>query len=261
MNLKYILLAIIIIPLSPVLIIQGWIIQHKLKKLPEAEGNSGLAGNKYKKHKSILIIGESTMAGVGINEHREGFAGTLAQELSTQLEIKISWQVHAKRGFTAKQVTRYIVPEINEKQFDLIVVGLGGNDTFAIRNPYKWIKHINELIELLHHKFNNTPVAFLNLPPIKDFPAFSFLMKKTMGNLVFILNNALKEFITNQPKVYFNSEPIQLKNWIKEFEEFKDSSNFFSDGVHPSELTYKLWAKDFSRFLLSKRLIKNQLIH
>jgi len=261
MILKYILLVIFIIPIFPLLIIQGRIIQHKIKKLPEAEGNSGVSGNNYKKHKSILIIGESTMAGVGITEHRKGFAGTLAQELSSQLEIKISWQVQAKRGFTAKQVTRYIVPEIKEYQFDLIIVGLGGNDTFAVRNPRKWIKHINELIEHLNHKFNKTPIAFLNLPPIKDFPAFSFLMKKTMGNLVFILNDTLKVYMANQSQVFFNSEQIQLKDWIQKYEQFNAPSDFFSDGVHPSELTYRLWAKDFSQFLLSKRAIKNQLIY
>ena len=30
-------------------------------------------------------------------------------------------------------------------------------------------------------------------------------------------------------------------------------ADFFSDGVHPSELTYKIWAEDMSRFIIEEK--------
>jgi len=260
MILKYVFLVVFMFPVLPIIYIEGKIIQYRIKKLSEAKGNSGTAGHEYKRNKSILFIGESTMAGVGIAEHQEGFAGTLAKELSSRLKIKISWKVNAKSGFTAKQVTRFIVPEIEENHYDLIIVGLGGNDAFTIRNPNKWIRHIKELIAHLNQKFDEAPIAFLNLPPIKEFPAFSPLMKLTLGNLVLILNEALKKFTSGQSKIYFNPELIHLEKWIQKNEQIKDLKDFFSDGVHPSELTYQLWAKDFSEFLLLQKELKNHLI-
>ena len=252
---RYFLIIIITIPLLPLLYIQGKLIQRKLKRLPEAEGNTGTSGDQFKRNLSILILGESTMAGVGIKQHQNGFPGTLAQELSEKLTINIHWKVYAKRGFTAKQITKEILPEIVENHFDLIIIGLGGNDTFALRSPKKWRMHIDNLLVALRRKFSNAPIAFLNMPPIKDFPAFSFPLKITLGNLIELLGETLNDLVSSKPKVYFNQEVIQIKKWKEKFTE----ADFFSDGVHPSEISYQVWAKDFSEFLLSNNEIFSAL--
>lgn len=251
----YFLIIIITIPLLPLLYIQGKLIQRRLKKLPEAEGNAGTSGDQFKRNLSILILGESTMAGVGIKQHQNGFPGTLAQELSEKLNVNVYWKVYAKRGFTANQLTKEILPEIVEDYFDLIIIGLGGNDAFALRSPKKWKMHINNLLVDLRRKFGNAPIAFLNMPPIKDFPAFSFSLKITLGNLIELLGKTLNDLVSSKSKVYFNQEVIQIKKWKKEFTQ----ADLFSDGVHPSEISYQLWAKDFSAFLLSNNEIFSAL--
>jgi hypothetical protein len=43
------------------------------------------------------------MAGVGVSNHKEGFAGSLANELATELQTNIDWKVCAKSGYTAKK--------------------------------------------------------------------------------------------------------------------------------------------------------------
>jgi lysophospholipase L1-like esterase len=96
-----------------------------VRKLPEAEVDSGIVGNNFKESRQILIIGESSMAGVGSYKHETSFAGTLAEELSEKLKVKIHWKVYAKRGLTVNKITEQIIPSITEKKVDLIIVGVG----------------------------------------------------------------------------------------------------------------------------------------
>lgn len=250
--LYYIFILSVLIPIFPLLFIQGIIIQRRVKKLPEADGNFGISGDKFERNISILIIGESTMAGVGIKKHQNGFPGTLAKELSEKLKVNVQWRVYAKRGITAKQLTMQIIPYIEENNFDLIIIGLGGNDTFALRSPGKWKKHVHSLICNLRSKFMDTPIVFLNMPPIKDFPAFSIPLKLILGNLTLLLGKTLNDLVLSSPGVYFNKKVIKIDKWKNQ----NNKIDIFSDGVHPSEASYQLWAKDFAEFLLSINEIK-----
>lgn len=252
MLLLYVLYIVLIIPLFPFLLFEGLRVQKKVKKLPEAEGKSGITQLVTDKQKNILFIGESAMAGVGISNHKNGFAGSLSKELSDKLKINIKWNVYAKRGYTVKELTREIIPEIKPVKYDLIIIGIGANDTFALRNPLKWRIHVFKMIAFIKFRIGNVPIAFINIPPVNEFPAFSKLMRFILGKISSILRITLTRSIKNKPNIYFNSNEIKISKWLKKYK----IDELFSDGVHPSKLTYRLWAKDFSEYLLSKRDIK-----
>jgi len=254
---RYILLLVLIIPLSPILFVQGLIIKKRIAELPEAEGLSGICNQQLAIEKQMIIFGESTMSGVGILEHKNGFAGILAEELSQKLNININWKVYAQRGYTVHQLSQEIVPQIKEKHLDAIIIGVGGNDTFTLRNTIKWRKHVKKLITRLRLRYDNVPIIFLNIPPIKEFPAFSSLMKLILGNLSEILGQELKNLVSNMPNTWFNDSKIQLKNWMNKHHQIKNKNDFFCDGIHPSEITYDLWAKDMSEFIISKKILHN----
>ncbi|WP_299056273.1 SGNH/GDSL hydrolase family protein [uncultured Polaribacter sp.] len=254
MNFKYILGCILCIPLLPIMYFQGKKIRHKTPKLPEAIEPKGFIDNHFEKTLEIITIGESTIAGVGVEKHKNGFTGTLAKQLSKNLQKNINWRVYAKSGYTAKQICSKIVPKIEEKNADIIVIGLGGNDAFTLNTPKKWSKDINNLIYLLQLKFPETPIYFTNMPPIKEFPAFTKLIKFVIGNLVEILGKELKKDVKAFENVYYNDENITLKTWSKRHKlPDSNSTMYFSDGVHPSEFTYKVWGIEMADFISKKK--------
>ena len=124
MNTRYILGATVAVPLLPLMYYQGQQIRASVPVLPEATGIEGYVQIDSTKEVSLLAIGESTIAGVGVKTHREGFTGTLAQEIGDQLGVNVRWKVYAKSGYTAKKVTEKILPKITENEVDIIVVGL-----------------------------------------------------------------------------------------------------------------------------------------
>ena len=249
-TLKYILGTVISLPLLPVLYFQGKNIRKKVPKLPEAKEPKGVVHGNFSTTLNILSIGESTIAGVGVDFHKNGFTGALATTLSSKLKKNINWRVYARSGYTLDRVCKKIIPKIEETSTDIIVVGMGGNDAFTLNSPKKWNLAIEELIALLNSKFPGTPIFFTNMPPIKEFPAFTKSIKFVIGNLVEILGEALELNIKDKKNVFYYDEVITLKKWSKKHTLPNNNSKiYFSDGVHPSELTYKIWGKEMGLFI------------
>ncbi len=259
MNYKYLIGSFLSVPLLPIMYVQGKKIRRNVPELPEAKGTIGTAYSKSDKELRIITIGESTIAGVGVKTHEEGFTGSLARQLAEKLGVNIRWKVYAKSGYTAKTVRNKILPKIAEKNADLIVIGLGGNDAFKLNNPLKWKLSISRLIRDIQAKFGNTPIAFTNMPPIKEFPAFTSTIKWTIGNLVEILGKELAKSVGKFKDVYYNEEVLTLDEWVNKLGNEAEPEDFFSDGVHPSKLTYEEWGKDFANFLLESETTRSQI--
>lgn len=261
MNIKYILGSIITIPLLPLMYLQGRKIKATVPKLPEAQGVNGFCSVFSKKTIRMITIGESTIAGVGVRTHQEGFTGALANELATKLKTNIDWKVYAKSGYTAKRIKEKILHLITEKSIDFVVIGLGGNDAFELNTPRKWNKDVRELIKSLRLKFKEVPIVFINMPPIKEFPAFTSLIKFTIGNLVAILGKELETIVKDFEHVYYYTRNVSCVDLIERFNLKIQPEDCFSDGVHPSKTTYQIWAKDVSNFITQSEEIKNDLKH
>ncbi len=252
-QLKYLLAAVPTVPLLPILLGQAIRIKRSVPKLPPAEGPHGLVRrDKSHKVRQVVFLGESTVAGIGVRTHKEGFAGTLAIELATLQGCNVEWNVYARSGYTAKQVRKLLVPAIKETTIDLLVIGLGGNDAFGLHSPARWKRDVVALIRELRERFPDTPIVFSNMPPIKIFPAFTPLMKQTVGNLVELLGDTLARVVAEFPNVYYNSERIQLDVWQERHGVSDDVAAYFSDGVHPSLITYQIWARDMAGFIASE---------
>ncbi len=248
--------------LSPILYLQGKQIRKKVPILPEAANPEGYINPKKPAseketlpHKTIISIGESTIAGVGVINHQDGFTAALANEIAKKLDTTIHWKVYARSGYTAKHIAKRTLKKIEEQNIDLIVIGLGGNDAFTLSSLKKWNKHINQIITTLRSNHPKTPIVFLNMPPIKEFPAFTKIIKLTIGSWVEMLGRSLKQTIKQHNNVHYNSLVIRLKDWIHKVPGPIKANTFFSDGVHPSQLTYKLWAEETAHFIFRNNIL------
>lgn len=248
-TLKYLIGALLAIPALPLLYYQGKRIRATIPQLPEAEQPSGYyqVAESGERPLQLIALGESSIAGVGVKTHNEGFTGAFARQVADLLQTNTRWKVYARSGYTAQQLLTNILPQIEEASADIIVIGLGGNDAFTLNSPWRWKRSLHRLIAALHGRYPQAHIVFANMPPIKEFPAFTKLIKWTIGNLVELHGKALQEVAGQYPYVYYAREVIKVAEWIDKLQRPLSHTDFFSDGVHPSKLTYQTWGKNLAQ--------------
>ncbi len=112
-------------PLLPILWLQGRYVRKHTPRLPGAAGPTvgtiPAAGIPLR----LLVIGESTVAGVGAPDHTHGLTGQIAGALAARTGRTVHWQALGKIGATARAARTELVAEIPQDPVDLAVPGSG----------------------------------------------------------------------------------------------------------------------------------------
>ena len=256
LQLLYILGCIIILPFAPILLYLGKKVRQNVPELPEAR--ESLTGHIKGQSGEIqlLTIGESTVAGVGVTDHKDGLTGCIAKKLHESKEKTIHWQVLARNGYTAEIANMMLVPQMPNHKIDLIVIGLGANDTFEFNSPMRFRKGMMSLIQNIQKRQPEANIVIANLPPIRNFPAFPWILQQILGNLIDLHAAAISDFPKRFEKVSYINDKIMLEKWIHKFDAHLTVNDFFSDGVHPSAVTYGVWGNEIAAFVLKNEVLK-----
>lgn len=237
----YIFGAILLIPVMPFLYLQGQYIRRKIGVLPDAQGERrGKTGN-FNRSVKMLVIGESTVAGLGARTHETALAGQFAKFLSGKLGKTIEWYVIGKNGVTAKRTIELLVPQIPEdEKFDFILLGVGGNDVLKLSSPRKWRRDATRLIAIMREKYPESVIFMTNAPAVHLSPVLPQPVKFILGNLSALHDKNSREFLPKMKNVYYFHRPDEI------------TEGFFADGIHPSEKGYTDWSKRMIEFFEQK---------
>lgn len=245
-----------LLPRLPKLYIDSKRVRRMVPKLPNAVGPHGISGKDSNIQTRILILGESTMSGLGVEFHREGFAGAVGNYLSELTSSQVVWSVFAESGFTTLEVRKKILPRISiQSSWDVVIIGLGGNDAFSLTSFSKWKKDVLDLINAIRDQFGALSIVFCQMPPVREFPAFTSTLQKCLGGHVELLGEMLAETVRDIDDVYYINEVIRMSSWNKKYNLQGQPEEYFSDGVHPSQLTYQLWGQDVATFIIENEIL------
>ena len=233
----YLTAAAVILPVAPLLFLQGQYTRRKIGLLPEAGGEkTGLVGAGDEPVK-LFVIGESTVAGLGARTHEKALAGTFAQRLSDRIQRPIRWSVVGRNGVTAKRTIDELLPQMPDEPFDYILVGLGGNDVMKLSSPRKWRRDMTRLLGLLKEKNPDATIFITNCPMIKYSPALPHPIKFLLWELSKLHDKNIKEFTADLDRVFYYHQPTEFA-----------VDGFFADGIHPSEQGYADWSAAMIQF-------------
>ena len=238
------------IALAPVYLYQGMKLKKTALRLPEAEGErrgrltlaSKDNSSEDKATLNLMLLGDSSAAGVGVSSQQQALAGQLLEQLQLlpQIQQKFSqleWSLHATSGHTSFDALRrlYVLPK-PATAVDIMIVMIGVNDTTANISTSKWEQQLREIIGLSKRKFGAKHIIFPCLPPMQNMPAIPSPLNKLMGYKTQIMNEKLIQVCDHYDEVLalqFDLENSDLQN-----------QNFFAeDGFHPNSAAYLLLAE------------------
>ncbi|MBT8145184.1 MAG: SGNH/GDSL hydrolase family protein, partial [Gammaproteobacteria bacterium] len=203
------LLAHATVLLTPVLYLQGMYTRMRIRRLPEASGNRQGRVQGDSQVIRVLLLGESTVAGVGASTHELGLAGRIGEAITAMTGASVKWQVLAANGLTASGVRAKMRELPDGTRADLVVIGIGANDVFRLQGPGGWEREIRALIDTARDRVGFAPVMLSAMPPIGKFPGLPQPLRSVLGLRAKLLDHSSEKLAADMTGVTF--VPLQVE--------------------------------------------------
>lgn len=200
-------------------------------RLPSAAGpTEGLAGSEWPGEPlRLLVLGESTVAGVGVADLQQALPVQLALALAQLHGRPVRWRACGENGITAVQACVRLLPLVRDEPVDLAVLVFGVNDSTRLTSLVRWRQSLALMAEAL--AAGGARVAFTAVPPLRHFTALPWLLRRLLGARAGLLDSQLMRLTARLGSGHC---PLDLRF----------SANYLArDGYHPSALGYRVWAE------------------
>ncbi|MEM9344473.1 MAG: SGNH/GDSL hydrolase family protein [Pseudomonadota bacterium] len=214
--------------LSPVLVPQALWTVARAVRLPEAAGDrSGVLGSGPRR--SLLIVGDSSAAGVGVAHQSDSLAGQLAADLAKRGTIE--WKLVAKSGATVKSTLETIETVPPEKR-DLVIIALGVNDVKNGVRLSNWKKRYRTLLRTISERFDHPLICVSGVPNLRHFTLLPKPLNLILGERSERFDATLRAAIGETRNAFYLPMDFPL-----------EPESMAVDGFHPGPNVYREWAR------------------
>jgi lysophospholipase L1-like esterase len=179
---------------------------------------------------SLLVIGESTAAAIGVDSHEEALTGRLAARLRRD-GYDVTWRAMGRLGYGAALTRRRLVPRVQGRH-DVIVVMLGVNDAFSVVSVDSWRADLLAIVQALEGQLTDRGRIYLTgVPPVASFPRLRHPLRLIIGLHGQALTRVQRQLAGASPRVVFVPTPAMV-----------GLADLAQDKFHPSAGGYAQWA-------------------
>jgi len=223
---------------GPLLLMQARQVRRTTLRLPEAAGpREGREGAGQGEPLRVLVVGDSSAAGVGVDCQSAAFAQPLARQLSELSGRPVQWQLLGKTGVNSAEALG-LVRDARLDSADVLVTALGTNDVTAQRSAERYVDAIRRLYEEVRARTGARALVCSGLPPLHILPAAPQPLRWYLGQCARRLDSALQTWIEAQPAARYCS-----LQWAA------DPAAMARDRFHPGAGQYRHWASLVARLI------------
>ncbi len=208
--------------LAPLLLYQARQVRRTALILPEPPGPRAGGHGAHR----LLVLGDSSAAGVGAAHQSDGLMGQLAARLGAG----ITWQLEARTGATTASTLRHL-DRLEGQRFDTALIVLGVNDVTHMVPLRRLLALRSSLYDRLQHGFGVQRIVLSGLPPMGHFPLLPQPLRWVLGRQALRFDAAL-------------ARQAQALGHSYLCHDIKFGPDLMAqDGFHPGPAGYRLWAK------------------
>jgi lysophospholipase L1-like esterase len=217
------------LPTAPVLVSQGRRLRRDTIRLPDAAEpwQGALDGPDPLR---LLVLGDSTAAGVGAATQDDALPGNLARQLAARTGRGVQWSAAGRNGATARDlVTDYLETAV-AKRWDLVFLTIGANDALGLRTRSAFARDMRVILNALTAV---SPVVLVSSLPA--FGRFELLPNPLRFNLYLhsrSLEDAARSVVAAFDTAHMSPPPPPYTEGF-----------FATDLFHPSASGYRDWAE------------------
>jgi lysophospholipase L1-like esterase len=213
--------------LLPIALLQGLWVRQTVPRLPPARGRRGRYGTGPRSA-SIVGIGDSIIAGVGVDRQEQALVGHLGRRLHERTGEPVRWQACGLNGADSATILERIVP--HAPAADVYFISAGVNDAVRGVSPARFARHVKGMVHALRERSPTASVVFAGIPPLERFPALPWPLGAVLGERAAGLQAAARELAPQIDLVCFDFPPAL------------PDGGFAPDGFHPATEACDEWA-------------------
>ncbi|MFM0281502.1 SGNH/GDSL hydrolase family protein [Paraburkholderia sediminicola] len=143
----------------------------------------------------ILVVGDSSAAGVGVDDQAQALAQPVAKLLAIKLGRPITWQLVAKSGVNTEE-SLALLRQSELGSADFLVIALGTNDVTSQRAPRQFLQDYRRLVEEVRRRTGIVGLVATGLPPLRILPAAQHPLRWYLGRYAARLDRMLQRWIS-----------------------------------------------------------------
>ena len=186
---------------------------------------------------NILFIGDSSVAGVGVDDFEECVAGRLPALLKKQTSRPIHQRTAGNNSATAGQLRDIVLPHLAPVDYDYVLLSIGVNDAKNFHTSSRFKKEFGGLLYALHARYPNATIIWQNLLDMEGIPVLPSPLKKILGIRSRLLKEKGKQLCFERSALAPETEWQPLPQ------------NFSRDGFHASSEGYRVWAEELAEYI------------
>lgn len=178
----------------------------------------------------LLVLGDSTAAGVGADSQADALPGNLAHAILGHYGRGTEWEAIGRNDSTARDLIVDYLPEATSRVFDLVFLTVGANDALGLRSRGAFRRDVRVLVDRVR---TSSPGALILVSLMPRFDRFASLHNPVRWNLSLhaaSLDDGARRAVVGMADVFATPKPAP---YTPEF--------WASDGSHPGAEGYRRW--------------------
>jgi lysophospholipase L1-like esterase len=224
----------------PVYVWQGLAVRRRTHRLSPPHNAGIYSFDGEGKPLRILVLGDSSAAGVGVDRIEDSFAHHLPRMLAERSGRPVTARIAGMNSATAAQIRDFVVPHLEDREIDWIALNIGTNDAKNFHSGRRFCKDFGTLLYALRARFPAARILWSGVLDLATVPALPSPLNRILGVRSRLIDHNGR--ILCQERGALAPPP----SWVPHPE------NFSSDGFHASARGYREWAEQAAAFILDR---------
>jgi lysophospholipase L1-like esterase len=178
----------------------------------------------------LLVVGDSSAAGVGADHTSECLAPLIAANLNAVTGQPVEWRMAGSNSAIAAELRDYVVPHLPQEHWTHILFIVGTNDAKNFVTARSFTKGFGGLIYALKAKFPEARIVWSPIIDMEKMPTLTPFLARMLNIRARLLNAIGTDLCKERYAIAADPLPISIPD------------GFAADGFHANGKAYKVWA-------------------
>lgn len=222
----------------PLCVWQGLGVRRRTHRMPPPHNPGTLAFGGKGAPLRLLVLGDSSAAGTGVEMLEESFSGLLPQLLAQRTARPVTCRIAGMNSATCAQIRDFVVPHLKPRNFDYVALNIGTNDAKNFHTGRRFCRDFGTLLYALKARFPAATIIWSGVIDLEDAPALPRTLAKILGIRSRIIDRNGRLLCGERGALC----PPPEWRAIPE--------NFSADGFHASTIGYHEWADAMASYII-----------